>query len=140
MRENERLINKLAQGLMPIEDGIKLFANASELDKTEIMKALNLCVFQSHPTESDIEKGILLSGLKPTYSPCVIVTRKPFNEARAKAMGLKGIDRERAFLLFVSIFLVADQRRRETECKDGCSHEWHNLSNSYQQAATLKLD
>ncbi len=130
MSENELLINKLAQGMIAIEYGVMLFSRASELEKVELMKALDLCIFQSHPNQRDIENGITLSGLKPTYSPCVIVTKKPFNEARAKLKALNGIDLERAFLLLLSIFSAADRRRRETVCKNGCSHEWHNLPNS----------
>lgn len=111
----------------PIEEGIAWFNESGPEQREDILRALNMCIFQSHPTEEDIKDGIAESGLKETYSPCVLVLRKPFNLARQKAMSLTGLDQERAFRLFLFIFSVADRRRRETQCKGGCSHDWHNL-------------
>lgn len=112
---------------MSIEDGLAWFDGESSEGRKEIMRSLDLCLFQSHPNHADILKGIETSRLKETYSPCVMLLKKPFNEARQKALKLSGLDQRRAFELFVSVFAIADERRREEQCKGGCTHEWHNL-------------
>lgn len=127
MNSHELRINRLAQGLEPVEAGISWFNQSASVQRLEIMRALDLCIFQSHPTKEDVKSGIAKSGLKDTCSPCIVVQRKPFNLARQKVLSMTGLDQERAFRLFLSIFSVADRRRRETQCKGGCTHEWHNL-------------
>ncbi len=86
------------------------------------MRALNMCLVQSHPTDEDIDSALKSSGLKEAYSPCVLVLRKTFNLARRKVLSLTWLDQERAFRLFLFIFATADRRRRKTVCKGGCSH------------------
>ncbi|MHB9857430.1 DUF5958 family protein [Streptomyces sp. YIM S03343] len=34
----------------------------------------------------------------------------------------------KSFRVLLSIFAVADTRRREMECRGTCSHAWHNLA------------
>jgi len=127
MRESELKINKLAQGLIPLEEGLEWYDISDAEYRENIMRALDLCVYQSHPTVEDIEEGIKLSGLKETYSPCVLVRKKHFNEARNKIIHMPELDQRRGFILLLSIFSVADERRRKTQCKGGCDHEWHNI-------------
>ena len=127
MNDRELKINQIAQGLVSMEDGLKWFNDASPEQRVEIMRSLDLCVFQSHPTEDDIEKGIKKSGLKQTYTPCVLILKKPLDQAREQIMSLADLDLRRSFVLLISVFSVADSRRRETECKGQCSHEWHNM-------------
>ena len=127
MRSHELKINRLAQGAEPIEEGDAWFNESSPEQRLEILRSLDACIGQSHPTEEDIKVGMAESGLKDTYSPCALVLQKPFNLARQKALSMEGLDQERAFKLFLFIFSVADRLRRETQCKGGCTHEWHNL-------------
>ncbi|MDH5547969.1 MAG: DUF5958 family protein [Gammaproteobacteria bacterium] len=126
MNDRELTINKIAQNLISVDDGLKWFEDSDENQKMDIMRSLDMCIFQSHPTVEDIDLGMQNSGLKETYSPCVLIRSKPFNEARQKVLSMTGLDQYRAFQLFVAIFAAADNRRREMECKGGCSHEWHN--------------
>ena len=127
MNECEISINKIAQGLIPLEQGMEWFQSSDDETRAEIMKALDLCIYQSHPSKEDIEKGIVLSGLKTTYSPCVLIRVKPFNEVRRKVLRMSGIDQIRSFKLFVNVFSVAGARRRKEQCENGCTHDWHNL-------------
>lgn len=127
MNEREISINKIAQGIISLEQGMEWFQSSDEKTRTEIMKTLDLCIYQSHPNKEDIEKGIVASGLKTTYSPCVLIRVKPFNEVRRKVLRMSGIDQTRSFKLFVNVFSVADERRRKEQCESGCTHDWHNL-------------
>ena len=87
--------------------------------RVEIMRSLDLCVFQSHPTE-DIEKGTKKSGLKQTYTPCVL-NRKTLDQAREQIMSLADF-RPSDGLRSSFLFLVWLTHARETECKGQCSH------------------
>jgi hypothetical protein len=127
MNDIEIAINKIAQRIIPIEEGVEWFTSASDESKSEIMRALDLCIFQSHPNNEDIENGIVKSELKETYSPCVLIRKKPFNEVRQKVLNMSGLDLVRSFRLLITVFGIADERRRNEQCIGGCTHDWHNL-------------
>lgn len=120
-------LNRLAQGTIPISEGMTWFSSLNQDERSKVMLSLNLCIHQSHPTKDDIELGIANSKLKDTYSPCVLIRKKHFNLVRQKVLNFTGLDQERAFELFLHVFSVADTRRRTEICKGKCTHEWHNL-------------
>lgn len=127
MNEFELIINKISQSFISREDGIAWFLGSSEEIQKDILSKLNLCLHQSHPNESEIEEGIVNSGLKETYTPCVILRSNNFTNARHKTLNLPSHEWGKVFTLWIIIFSIADTRRRKTECKDGCDHYWHNL-------------
>lgn len=127
MNERELKINQIAQGLMSLEDGLKWFDGVTADSRADIMRSLDLCIFQSHPSIDDIEQGIKKSGLKESYSPCVLIRKKPFNQVRQKILEMPALDLRRGFILLISVFSVADSRRRMTQCKGECGHDWHNI-------------
>ena len=128
MDEYEVTLNKIAQGQISKESGVKWFSLFSEIEQREVLGTLNRCIHQSHPDPSEIEIGIIESGLKETYTPCVIMRANNFNNARQKILNLPRNEWIKAFTLWLCIFTIADTRRRETDCKGGCEHWWHNLN------------
>ena len=127
MNEFELTINEISQSCITKEDGLEWFLNSSEDDRKCILERLSRCLHQSHPHESEIEDGILNSGLKETYTPCVILRNNNFSDARYKTLNLPPNEWVKIFTLWMTIFSIADTRRRNTDCKDGCDHYWHNL-------------
>jgi hypothetical protein len=113
MNDIEITVNKIAQKILPIEEGMEWFTSASDKSKSEIMRTFDLCIFHSHPIVEDIENGIVKSDLKETYSPCVLMRKKPFNEVRQKILNMSGLDQVRSFSLLITVFGVADERRRK---------------------------
>ncbi|MFF8028848.1 DUF5958 family protein [Streptomyces sp. NPDC007896] len=69
------------------------------------------------------EEAIARSGLRPTYTPTVMLPRWRLNMA-----DLPSYDRARAFRLLVALFAIADTLRRERYGFGGCGHEWHQLA------------
>ena len=106
------------------------FNEASDVEKETILREFYFILHQSHPTKADIEKGVELSGLKATYTPCVVMLKKPFSEACQKILVMPKNEWIKSFRLWVGVFSISDLRRRETDCKNGCSHEWHNIQKS----------
>jgi len=128
MNEHQLQINEIVQGIIKLEAGLSWFSSKEEDEQRDIMRSFSSILLQSHPRLLEIEEGIVLSKLKPTFTPCVLVSKIPFPEACSKILGLPRSEREKAFVLWLSIFKVADTRRRNTECKNGCAHEWHNIN------------
>ena len=128
MTEHELQINKIAQGLIDVQSGVEWFVSKSEENQKEILRSFQLILRQSHPRTNEISEGIKLSGLKPTYTPCVIMLKKTFAEACNNIQSLPHKENLKSFTLWLSIFSLADSRRRATDCKNGCTHEWHNIN------------
>jgi len=128
MNSYELMINRLAQGLIPIDDGIDWFKEMGTMRRGYVLEALAMCCGQAHPLPSEVEPAIAAAGLKPTFTPCVML-KKATLPARAlsRIVRLPSDENEKAFRVLLALFSIADKRRRETACKDGCYHEWHNL-------------
>jgi hypothetical protein len=129
MNNTELQLNKIAQGFISIQSGIDWFDTFDQNEKKEVLQTLSVILTQAHPTRDEILSGVKKSKLKPTYTPCILITEKPFKEAIAKIRNLPADELEKSFLLLLSIFSISDKRRRETDCANGCSHEWHNINN-----------
>ncbi|MFF7452543.1 DUF5958 family protein [Streptomyces sp. NPDC008132] len=85
---------------------------------------------QVHITAADRRAGVMRSGVKPTANPSVMICMDP---PRYGFTGLPSAEHIKAFRVLVSVFAVADTRRRETYCKGACGHAWHNLSAATEQ-------
>lgn len=128
MQKYELILNKIAQGKIEFEAVVSWF-NEFELElKLQILRVLYLCLSQCHPSKADIEKGIIESKLKPTYTPCLLIKNLALKSAGAKSLELPSQELNKIFLLWLSVFIIADNKRRVSECQNSCSHWWHNLS------------
>lgn len=127
MNQYELQINKIAQGLVELQDGIDWFESSDLQSQKEINRSLGYFLLQAHPTRNEIDEGIASSGLKSTYTPCVLMAKKPLKDALYKILNLPENEWQKTFILMITIFSIADKRRRETNCSNGCAHEWHNI-------------
>jgi len=83
---------------------------------------------QARAVTEDGPESIRRAGLRPTHTPAVLIARGPIDQQLGKIAGLTPVDeRRKAFRLLVAVLAVADERRRERFCSDGCGHWWHNL-------------
>jgi hypothetical protein len=57
----------------------------------------------------------------------VLFKTQNFKIAINKIEKLPYSELRKSFITMLSIFKIADTYRRETDCKNGCSHFWHNL-------------
>lgn len=123
MHERQVILNELAQGIRPVPQGVAWFAGLAEDEQRLVLTELVQFCVQARAMEADAEEAISRSGIRPTYTPAVMLTRWRLNMSE-----LPPYDRVRAFRLLVALFAIADARRRERYCADGCSHEWHRLA------------
>lgn len=129
MNERDVLLNELAQGLRPVSDGIEWFDGLSQKAQSEVLLLLRHHCVQAHAVAEDAPESVRRSGLRPTHTPAVLISRGRIDEHLGKIAGLTPLDeRRKAFRLLIEVLTLADARRRERFCSDGCSHWWHRLS------------
>ncbi|MET8576515.1 DUF5958 family protein [Streptomyces sp. NPDC005012] len=128
MDERTLVLNQLAQGHRPFPEGMAWFEGQTEEEQARTLRALGLFCRQAHATREEAAEAIRLSGLRPTCTPCVLLARGDVDRQVSTIGGLRPRhERLRAFRLLVHLLAVADARRRERHCADGCGHEWHHL-------------
>ncbi|MEU9110205.1 DUF5958 family protein [Streptomyces sp. NPDC048483] len=87
------------------------------------MHALQLFCHQAHPVKEDAAESIARSGIRPTHTPAVMLTKWRLGMAQLPAYELP-----KAFRLLTALLAIADTRRRDRYCADGCGREWHQLA------------
>lgn len=136
--EFEILLNQLAQNIKPIEFGREWFDGLDDLSKQNVLQKLTHYSIQARASCDDVDQAIVDSELKPTFTPCKLIRagcaqstvgQGGLNTYLYKLCSLPKNEREKSFRLLLSLYSIADQRRRENLCDDDCSHWWHsNLS------------
>ncbi|MFE7354555.1 DUF5958 family protein [Streptomyces sp. NPDC057543] len=126
---HEVILNELAQGLRPTAEGVEWFEGLSEDDQRKILHALVLFCGQARAREDDVPESIARSGIRPTHTPAVMLTKWRFGMDQLPAYELA-----KSFRLLVALFSIADTRRRTLYCARGCGHAWHNLPDLLQGA------
>ncbi|MEU6600351.1 DUF5958 family protein [Streptomyces flaveolus] len=119
---HEVILNELAQGIRPVAEGVEWFEGLPEDDRRKVLHALVLFCGQARAREEDVPESIVLSGIRPTHTPAVMLTKWRFGMA-----ALPPYELTKSFRLLVALFTIADTRRRTLYCTGGCSHAWHNL-------------
>ena len=132
LRPEEIILNKIAQDKITLKEGLEWFDNLTTEIQREILLLTRTCLEQSitDKTNGDkeiIEKGIELIPLKPSMTPIILLRTKPLKTALDKILLLPDNEIQKSFISLVILFKYSDTKRRNTICKDGCNHEWHNL-------------
>jgi hypothetical protein len=126
--ENEIIINRICQDKIGFDDGLAWFDKLDLANQKELIHKLIYFIQQSHPDKESIDLGLELAPIKKTMTPVVLLkTQEYYNLALNKIADLPGSEIKKRFITLISVFKVADKRRREKWCKKGCNHEWHNI-------------
>ncbi|MEV4449961.1 MULTISPECIES: DUF5958 family protein [Streptomyces] len=129
MTERDVMLNELAQGLRPMSQGIGWFDALSPEEQSETLRFLSHHCVQARAAAEDGPEGIRRAGLRPTHTPAVLIARGRIDQQLGKIACLTPLDeRRKAFRLLIAVLAIADGRRRERFCSDGCAHWWHRLS------------
>ncbi|KQX27628.1 hypothetical protein ASD97_39905 [Streptomyces sp. Root63] len=128
MDERTVMLNELAQGLRPIGQGVEWFEALRGQDQFEVLRDLGGHCIQARATVEDGPESVRIAGIRPTHTPAVLITRGQLAGQLTKIINLPQDERVKAFRLLVTLLGVADKRRRERFCADGCIHAWHQLA------------
>ncbi len=113
--DEEILVNQLAQGIVPIESGRTWFRSLetgavddNTLSKRSVLRGLACFIKNAHPIPTDALDAIQASGLKPTFTPCVLLRSGEDTATQlAKITGLPEPELEKAFTLMIALLEVA---------------------------------
>ena len=128
LSEKDIIINKFAQDKITLDEVLLWFDNKSSEEQRDILSWTRIYLEQSHPDKVTIDAGLTHVPLKPTMTPIVLLQTQPFKTALLKINSLPDNEIRKGFITIITIFKLADTKRREHWCKDGCTHEWHNLN------------
>ncbi|WP_405510462.1 DUF5958 family protein [Streptomyces cyaneofuscatus] len=121
-------LNELAQELRPMAQGIEWFGSLSAEEQSNTLRLLAQFCIQARATVEDGPESIRRAGLRATHTPAVLIARGRIELQLGKIAGLTPHDeRLKSFRLLIAVLAVADERRRERFCSDGCGHAWHHL-------------
>lgn len=136
--EDEILINKFGQELVAIEQLIEDFSLLEDFQKKEFLNGFIYLIMQSKPKKEDVEPAILKSGLKPTFTPCILLKKGVSNHDLEKIVNLPESELTKAFVLLLSLFKIAYKRRFAVE-KDNLDKWWYwDLSDSEKVEMIMK--
>ena len=122
-------INRAAQTPNALESICRWFENLASADRCMALDFLSGACQQAHPLANEGTEAIVMSGMKPTFTPCVMLSKVQFPERAVHCIAALPADEQiKSFRLLFCLFAIADQRRREQMCRGSCSHDWHNLS------------
>jgi len=120
--EDQVLVNQFGQGLIAIDQLTADFSLLEIMTKRKFLNELLFLIMQSKPKETDIELVIIKSGLKSTYTPCVLLKKGVANHNLKNIVNLPEYELTKAFVLLLSLFKIAYERRFIDE-KDN-PHKW----------------
>lgn len=128
--EEEIIVNKYAQGLISAESLSETFAQKDWAQKKSFLNDLLYLIMQSKPTKEDIEPAIKNSGLKPTFTPCILLQKGVANHQIKHIIELPEPELDKANILLLNLFKVAFKRRFDIE-KNNPDKWWYwDLSDS----------
>ncbi|WP_411898093.1 DUF5958 family protein [Elizabethkingia occulta] len=120
--EYEILFNKYGQDIILPEVLISNFLEACEDEQKDFFNHLLLLIQQSKAENQDIEEAIKNSGLKSTYTPCVVLKKGIEMNNLTKISKLPNHEKLKSFRLLLELFKIAYKRRFELE--KGNTYKW----------------
>lgn len=137
---DEILINQYAQGLISECKIIDSFNQLSLLEKRKYLrKIVEYFIQQSKPTNDDIKSAIIMSTLRPTYTPCVMLRKGVATSNLLVIADLPENELEKVLRLFLALFKISYLRRFQIE-KDDPDKWWYwDLSDQNKVKRVLEM-
>ena len=121
---DEITINQIQQELISQEDEKNWFSSFPIQCQQEILQRLSYMALQAGARQEDVSLATTKSKLRPTCTPCVLLSKGRLKEQMAKLLKLPASEFIKTFFLLISLLAIADARRYSKYCQDGCSHWW----------------
>ncbi len=120
------LLNQTAQGVRPLAELIQWFEMQHRDHQRRILSELCDMIQHSRPRQDDGVQAIKNSGLKPTFTPCILLSRGTDIVRLRKVASLPEAERTKAMILLLNLFRISDNRRQSQEGADEPElHWWH---------------
>ena len=115
-------LNQYAQSLIERECILARFEQMDGDEKKAYLNNLITLITQSKPVNADIEMAIENSGLKRTYTPCVLLQKDVKYYNLSRIIELPEYESVKVLLLLLSLFKIAYNRRFLVE--KNVPHKW----------------
>lgn len=126
----EIIVNQYAQGVVPLEQLLSFFTILKPDDQKKVIDGVLQLLLQSKPLDEDIVSSIENSGLKPTYTPCVLLSKGMNRVNLYKIANLPSNEWKKVLQLFLNIFKIAYLRKFQQEKESRKDKWWYwDLSN-----------
>lgn len=131
MKKTEEIINKIAQDKIDFHLGLHILLE-EDYGFKELFNTLHNYIINSIPDKIDYnseayQRAINSIPLKPSFTPIIILKNFSPKIAFNKLASLPRNENKKIITSLLWIFKVTDTERRNTECKNGCGHFWHEL-------------
>ncbi|MBV4360609.1 DUF5958 family protein [Pinibacter aurantiacus] len=113
--EDQIILNRFGQGLTDVESLERVFSPLDTFQKRLYLNNLIFLIQQSKPKNEDIEIAIRESQLKATFTPCVLLRKGVANHQLQRITGLPEPELSKSFILLLTLFKIAYQRRFSVE-------------------------
>lgn len=128
----DNLINQIAQNKIDFENGYQQILAHPDYEFINVFSSLQNYIMNSisdkiNYSSEAFQSAIKTIPLKETITPIAILKSSPTKIAFNKLEKLPKSEELKTLISLLWIFKQTDTNRRNTECKNGCSHEWHNL-------------
>jgi hypothetical protein len=124
--DDEIFLNQLAQGIVEIEKGLSWFRGLEAQARRDALHTISYFITNATPQNDDASRAIDRSGLKRTFTPCVLLgAGEDISQQLSKILNLPDAELDKAFRLTIALLGVADDRRRKTKPLDLTNHWWH---------------
>jgi hypothetical protein len=133
MNQKEKIINKITQGKIDLNTGLQSLLEDPEYNFEELFSSLRFFIFNTIPNKQDYssesyQNAINTIPLKPTYTPVILLKNFSTKIAFEKIIQLPENEHQKILIALLWIFKATDTERRNTECKNGCGHFWHEIN------------
>lgn len=129
--ETEIKINKFAQGIYENREILNIFKGLDLAEKVALIEDIIFLILQSKCKISDVTEAIKLSGLKSTFTPCIMLGKDISQNNLFRISKLPENELNKVFLLFINFFKIGYIRRYKEENKT--SNKWWYLDLSKEK-------
>lgn len=122
------VLNRVSQQVIALDESTCWFNSLGIDERRRVVQLCFYMAFQAGANVGDVSQAVAGSNVKPTATPAVVLSTN-LRYGMPKVVSLPETDLETSYRLVVSLYSIADQRRRE-RCSSDCKHWWHrDLSN-----------
>jgi hypothetical protein len=121
-------INKIAQGEVGLMLSWDWFKEFDFIKQREIVLMTRMCVERANPKQKGVDYLIERGFFSIVPYQFELIKKEPYDKAILKISEVADGELFNSFIGLMFLLQHFDDVQRKTVCKNGCDHEWHNLT------------
>jgi len=132
-------INKTVQGEYGLVHALDWFIKFDKSQQRDILLLTRKCLERSNPNQAGVDHIIDRGWFNLTPAVSDFFRERHYDQAIAKACEVPDEEVGDSFYALLTLYLHFDRIQRKTICKNGCDHEWHNLTWEIRTDDVMKI-